>query len=243
MKLPAVRRNVSLRRPRISLESLRVLYRGAVGIAGLVVDLETVNGALLNSRIVEYPYVIERLHDLEPGRVLDVGATDTGNFLAPTLVAMGWEVWGIDVRPFSLELADFHSVVGDIRATPFADGFFDVAYCVSTIEHVGLSGRYGVRVEDPDGDITAAREIRRTVRAGGRFILTIPYGVGGIVKPAERIYDRARLERLTEGWETVHRRFHHLDREGRWHEVEEAAAARTRTPGGVTVALVELHRA
>ncbi len=243
MKPPAARRIVPLRRPRVSLETLRRLYRGAVGIAGLFVDLEAVNGALLNSRILEYPYVIERLHDLEPGRVLDVGATDTGNFLAPTLVAMGWEVWGIDVRPFALELAGFHSVVGDIRATPFADGFFDVAYCVSTIEHVGLSGRYGVRVEDPGGDITATREIRRIVRAGGRFILTIPYGIGGIVKPAERIYDRARLERLTEGWETVYRRFHHLDEKGRWHEVEEVAASRTRTPGGVTVALLELHRA
>jgi len=219
-----------------------VLYRGAVGVAGLVVNLEAVNGALLNSRIIEYPYVLERLHGQEPGRALDVGATDTSNFLAPSLVAMGWEVWGIDVRPFALELAGFHTVVDDIRATPFADGFFDVVYCVSTIEHVGLSGRYGVRVEDPDGDITAACEIRRIVRAGGRFILTIPYGVGGIVKPPERIYDRARLDRLTEGWETVHRRFHHLDEEGRWHEVDEAEAARARTPGGVTVALMELHR-
>jgi SAM-dependent methyltransferase len=230
-------------RPHISLETLRILYRGAVGIAGLFVDLEAVNRVLLNSRIVEYPYVIERLHGLKPGRALDIGATDTGNFLAPTLVGMGWEVWGIDVRPFALELAGFQSVVGDIRTTPFTDGFFDVAYCVSTIEHVGLSGRYGVRVEDPDGDIAAALEVRRIVRAGGRFVLTIPYGIGGIVKPPERIYDKARLDRLTEGWKTLHRRFHHLDGEGRWHEVEEAAAARTRTPGGVTVALLDLQRA
>jgi SAM-dependent methyltransferase len=242
MKPASARRIVRLWRPRISIETLRVLYRGAVGIAGLVVDLDAVSGALLNSRILEYPYVIERLHGLKPGRALDVGATDTGNFLAPTLVAMGWEVWGIDVRPFRLDLAGFHLVVGDIRATSFADGFFDVAYCVSTIEHVGLSGRYGVQVEDPDGDLTAAREIRRIVRAGGRFILTIPYGIGGIVKPAERIYDKARLDRLTEVWEIVHRRFHHLDEEGYWHEVDEAQAARTRTPGGVTVALLELRR-
>ncbi len=243
MRPPAARRIVPFLRPRMSLETLRILYRGAVGIAGLVVNLEAMNAALLNSRIVEYPYVIERLHGLEPGRILDVGATDSGNFLAPSLVATGWEVWGIDVRPFALELAGFHSVVGDIRATPFADGFFDVAYCVSTIEHVGLSGRYGVRVEDPNGDITAAREIRRIVRAGGRMILTIPYGIGGIVKPPERIYDKARLDCLTQGWEIAHSRFHHLDGEGCWHEVEEAAAARTRTPGGVSVALLELHRA
>jgi SAM-dependent methyltransferase len=233
---------VSIRRPRLSLETLRLLYRGAVGIAGLVVDLDAVSGALLNSRIVEYPYVIERLHGLAPGRALDVGATDSGNFLAPALVAMGWEVWGIDMRPFRLDLAGFHSVMGDIRTTSFADGFFDVAYCVSTIEHVGLSGRYGVRVEDKDGDITAASEIRRIVRADGRFILTIPYGSGGIVKPAERIYDKARLDRLTQGWKIVHRRFHHLDEEGHWHEVDEAEAARTRTPGGVTIALLEMRR-
>jgi SAM-dependent methyltransferase len=242
LKPPAARRTVSIRRPRVSLETLRLLYRGAIGIAGLVVDLDAVNGALLNSRIVEYPYVIERLHSLEAGRALDVGATDSGNILAPALVAMGWEVWGIDMRPFRLDLARFHSVMGDIRTTSFADGFFDVAYCVSTIEHVGLSGRYGVRVEDQDGDITAASEIRRIVRTGGRFILTIPYGSGGIVKPPERIYDKARLDRLTQGWEIVHGRFHHLNEQGYWHEVDEAEAARTRTPGGVTVALLEMRR-
>ena len=51
---------------------------------------------------------------------------------------------------------------------------FDVALCISSIEHDGL-GRYGDPV-DPDADLTAMDFLRRVVRPGGRLLLAVPVG-------------------------------------------------------------------
>ena len=68
--------------------------------------------------------------------------------------------------------------VGALRQQVLRDkaGFepFDVALCISSIEHDGL-GRYGDPV-DPDADLTAMDFLRRVVRPGGRLLLAVPVG-------------------------------------------------------------------
>lgn len=231
---------IGVRPPRIGLSAMRGLRKRGYGLLSLLVNLEAVETGLLNSRIIEYPYIFQKLDGLERGKILDVGCTDGGNILAPTLAALGWTVYGIDIRRFKLEHPNFHFVQEDIRATSFPDGFFDCVYAASTLEHIGLAGRYGEDSNDPDGDLRAAREIRRILRPGGLFLLTVPYGRGGVVKPMERIYSRSRLAMLTDGWSVRDRAFFQIDDGGTWHEVTEEVAAQTPTPGGVAVALLEL---
>jgi SAM-dependent methyltransferase len=225
----------------LSLETMRAMKRAAYRMAGLFVNLEAAEKVSLDSRLIEYPFVIGKLHRLPPGRVLDVGCADGGNVLAPILDSLGWQVYGIDIRDFELPHRNFRFVKGDMaKGTAFDDGFFDSVYAVSSIEHFGLSGRYGVKEDDPQADFKAVREIRRVLRPRAPFLLTVPYGTGGLVRPLERVYNRQRLGELLAGWMVRDEAYWYLDNGGDWRQVSEEEAGRTRTPGGLAIALLEL---
>jgi SAM-dependent methyltransferase len=225
----------------LGLETMRALNRAAYRVMGLFVNLEAAEKATLNSRLIEYPFVIRKLYGLPPGQALDVGCADGGNVLAPILASLGWQVYGIDIREFRLPYPSFHFVRADMaKGTEFSDGFFDCVYAVSSIEHFGLAGRYGVKEDDSQADFKAVRETKRVLKPGAPFLLTVPYGSGGVVRPSERVYGRGRLSQLLADWSIRDEAYWYLDNAGDWHEVSEEEAGRTRTPGGVAIALLEL---
>ncbi len=146
-----------------------------------------------NERYVEYPFVLRNL-DLTKGKILDVGCV--GSFFPLILVALGYEVYGIDVRQYPMKNPNFKFVAGDIRHTSFPKNYFDRITAVSTIEHVGLSQRYGSD-EDPTGDRKAVEEMTRILKPNGKILMTIPYaGEAQIFRPFHRVYDRTALRQL-----------------------------------------------
>jgi SAM-dependent methyltransferase len=125
-----------------------------------------------DERLIEIPWVLSRYRG-EP-RVLDVGyANAPPAYLEALVAAAPDEVVGVD--PVEATVDGVRGVVGDLRALPFADASFDVAFCVSTIEHVGRDNRvYGVDEERDESGIPAAlRELRRVA---ARILLTAPTG-------------------------------------------------------------------
>jgi len=96
-------------------------------------------------------------------RVLDA-AVGLGQ-LARKMYDRGYRVVGID---YSFDAAlhvrrtsGLPAVVGDLTKLPFRDGAFDGVTTGETLEHL-------------DDDRSAAREIGRVVKAGGRVIATVP---------------------------------------------------------------------
>ncbi len=122
-----------------------------------------------DGRMIEYSFIIGKLGLLPKGKVLDVGCTARLNFLPAALASLRWEVWGIDAREFKLKHPNFQFVGEDIRHTSFPANFFDAIYAVSTLEHIGLSERYGTIDEDPEGDVKSVNEIRRILCKEGRL--------------------------------------------------------------------------
>lgn len=78
---------------------------------------------------------------------------------------------------------------------------FDVAWSISSFEHDGL-GMYGDPL-DPEGDLKAMRNMKRVVKPGGLLFLSIPVGKDKVLFNNARIYGRARLPMLMEGWEQI----------------------------------------
>jgi SAM-dependent methyltransferase len=150
-------------------------------------------------RYIEYPFVIRNLPGV-PAKVLDVGCA--GSLFPLLLASFGYATSAIDIREYSivkyLQYNNFNFFQEDITKAHFPDAYFDVVTSISTVEHIGLSGRYG-SVEDLDADKKAVSAMIRVVKPGGVILLTVPFGVAKIDKPHCRIYDSKWIKELTQG--------------------------------------------
>jgi SAM-dependent methyltransferase len=129
-----------------------------------------------DERLIELPWVLARYRG-EPN-VVDIGyANGAPAYLEALVAAAPGEVVGLDL--IDAQVSGVKSVVGDMRALPFAAASIDVLLCVSTIEHVGHDNRvYGAGDEhDASGIADALREVRRVLAPGGRALITVPTGV------------------------------------------------------------------
>ena len=112
---------------------------------------------------------------------------------------------------------------GDILELPLEEGGFDLVLNCSTVEHVGLSGRYGVSEQQDDGDLTAMTRLRALMKPGATMLLTVPVGRDGVFLPLHRVYGKKRLPRLLEGFQVEHSEFWVKDSENRWIASDEAS--------------------
>ena len=174
-----------------------------------------------DGRMIEYSFVIAKLVSLTKGRLLDVGCVARLNPVPATFASIGWEVYGIDMRQFKFTFPNFHFILGDVTKTDFPDNFFDAVSAVSTLEHIGLRGRYGITNYDPEGDAKALREIKRILRRGGRLLVTLPFGEGKRQATLNRVYNRDNLKELFSGWEIKDKIFYSQDSRGFWIPVVE----------------------
>jgi SAM-dependent methyltransferase len=221
--------------PKLARRAFTTFYR----IGYHFVDLDAESSSL-ESRVIEYSFVISELLKKPKGIVLDIGCTDSGNLIPLLLTSLGWEVYGIDIREFKFKHPSFTFVSEDIRDTSFPDNFFDYATAVSTLEHIGIQGRYAVTREDPEGDIKAVREVNRILSPHGVFLLTVPYGQGQLIKPLQRVYDKVRLTKMFCKWKITKEVYYVLE-EGCWVTVpEKVAASKNWLRGERALALLEL---
>jgi SAM-dependent methyltransferase len=134
-------------------------------------------------------------------RALDIGCGESPT--VPAMIALGYkEIVAVDLQyPLDKQLSGPRFVQGDFNELPLDPGF-DVIVACSTVEHIGLSGRYESD-DDADGDLTALKKIRSILRKDGVLILTVPAGKDAVYKPWHRVYGTQRIPRLIEGFEVI----------------------------------------
>jgi SAM-dependent methyltransferase len=134
--------------------------------------------------------IVREVAQLPRGARLLDGAVGLGQ-LATRLQARGYKVVGIDYA-FDAALyamrSGIPSVVGDLTKMPFRDGAFDGMTTGETLEHL-------------DDDASAAGEIGRVIKDGGRVIATVPalkslWSASDDYYEHRRRYSRAQLVRL-----------------------------------------------
>lgn len=192
--------------------------------------------AWMDERAIEIPWCLAR-YDGER-RVLDIGTA-----FAERAYVVGLRALGVP-ELVTVDLAEPADVIADVRKLPFDDDSFDLAYCISTLEHVGRDNAvYDVDApREEDGDEAALRELRRVAR---RVIVSVPVGARDdqgwqIVRvPLDWtelfehcgfiVYEDELYVRDVEGWHTA--------------TTAEAEAADYRDDGAGAVLLAELHPA
>jgi SAM-dependent methyltransferase len=176
-------------------------------------------------RTVEWSFCMARLAD-GPGSTLDFGAGSAPMSLCAA--QRGHEVVALDRLPpdpgYAHERIEF--VQADILDRPLEGRRFDQIINCSSVEHVGLAGRYG-SFEAPDGDLEAMETLRSLLVPGGRMILTVPVGRDMVCAPVHRIYGRARLPRLLSSYRKVEEQYWRKDARQGWVQTDHATALET----------------
>jgi len=158
-----------------------------------------------HSRAAEYDFILPYLAPVgnTKVRVIDVGASHS--LFIYELYARGYVVAGTDQRPFQERIRqDIAFVKCDIGDFPAQIMQFDIATCISVIEHVG-AGEYGDKI-DPQGDYKMIKKISEILRQGGMLLLTCPTkdwtgkNFKQKIKTICRGYDYQDLEALTKEW-------------------------------------------
>jgi SAM-dependent methyltransferase len=182
--------------------------------------------SLQGDRIVEWSFCLARLAD-GPGTTLDFGADVA--FLSLAAAQRGHVVVALDRLPSALDYEDerVEVVQADILRRPLADRTFDQILNCSSIEHVGLSGRYGSSGA-PDGDLEAMAILCDLLAPRGKMILTIPVGRDLVCAPKHRIYGAERLPRLLDGFRVEEEQFWRKDTDaGLWRQAARETALET----------------
>jgi hypothetical protein len=167
---------------------------------------EKVDIDLAGDRDIEWSFVASHL-PCGPGEALDFGCD--GTYLSLIAARRGFHVVALDLERHAVpwQHANRHFVQGDLLAARLADASFDLAINCSSVEHVGLVGRYSVSQPQPDGDLEAMRKLRSLMKPEGIQLLTIPIGRDGVFYPWHRVYGKVRLPMLLDGYVVEHAEF------------------------------------
>lgn len=180
---------------------------------------------LAGDRDVEWAWTLGHLR-AEPGDVLDFGA---GHGLLSLAAAFrGHRVVAVDLEPqaFSFTHRDIEYRRGDLNRLDVGTQTFDQVLNCSTVEHVGLEGRYG-STDEPDGDLRAMEKLASALRPEGTMVLTLPVGVDGVFRPYHRVYGETRLPALLAPFDIACEEFRAKGQSLRWETIDRGAALAT----------------
>jgi hypothetical protein len=181
---------------------------------------------LIGDRWIEWSFCLARLAD-GPGMTLDFGA-DVG-FLSLAAAQRQHDVVALDRMPPTLDYRHprVTALQADILDRPLEGRRFGQIINCSSVEHVGLAGRYG-SFEDPNGDLKAMAIMGDLLDTEGRMIMTIPVGRDLVCAPLHRIYGHERLPRLLEGYSIQEAQYWRRDpAASAWIEVDRDDALQT----------------
>ncbi len=178
---------------------------------------------LLGDRDIEWSWVTSQMPS-GPGEALDFGPG--GSHLALIAAQRGFNVTAVDLEPVHWPYvhSGLRFIRGDILKLPLPKEHYDLVINCSTVEHVGLAGRYGVTENRPDGDLEAMVRLRELMKPGGVMLLTIPVGQDAVFAPLCRVYGKERLPRLLDGYIVQKEAFWVKDRENRWVQADKETA-------------------
>jgi Caenorhabditis protein of unknown function, DUF268 len=190
-------------------------YRGLRSVRRGLHNSSSTKTNLSGDREVEWSFIISRLPQ-GPGQALDFGAS-FGN-LSIAAARRGLRVLAIDLEPerFPWKHQNVDFLCADLLKAELPEKSFDVIMNCSAVEHVGLRGRYGVAVEESDGDLAAMRKFRDLLKLSGTMLMTIPCGQDAAIAPWHRVYGPQRLPKLLAGFDVKEEEYWSKPSENRW---------------------------
>ena len=178
---------------------------------------------LAGDRDIEWSWIASYIPN-GPGEAIDFGPG--GSYLGLIAAERGFNVTAVDLKkiepPYRHPRLRF--IQGDILKVALPKGCFDLVINCSTVEHVGLAGRYGVTVNHTRGDLEAMTCLRSLMKIGGVMLLTIPVGRDAVFTPLHRVYGSERLPVLLSGYHVEKEAYWVKDDQNVWNATEKEDA-------------------
>lgn len=206
----------------------KLVRRGAPRLANAYYRLtEPSIPNLRGDRDIEYSWVVANMPE-GPGEALDFGCGPS--WMGLVAARKGYLVTCIDMLDvtWNYQHPNLRFLKADILQFELPEESYDLIINSSSVEHVGLYGRYGVSQARENGDIEAMARLQRALKPGKLMLLTIPVGVDSVLGSLHRVYGTIRMQRLLDGWEIWGSEFWTKDTRNRWCLTDMATALTTR---------------
>lgn len=169
----------------------------------------------LGERDIEYSFIAANMPQ-GAGYALDFGSGSS--YMSLLAARKGFMVTAVDLTPSQClhTHPNLKFIQGDFLKLSFAKNQFDLIINCSTIEHMGIAGRYGVEKPSFNMDLEGMNALRSILRPGKVMLLTIPVGVDASILPCHRVYGKKRLPKLLQGWDIQKAEYWIKDRSNKW---------------------------
>jgi SAM-dependent methyltransferase len=166
-------------------------------------------------RQVEWTFISSEIPQ-GPGNALEFGCEY--GYLSLLAARKGFNVTALDLEPqkFPWQDPNVQFMQADLLNTEMPADKYDLVINCSSVEHVGLAGRYGINQSATDGDLEVMRRLGRTLKPGGKFLVTLPCGQDLVAAPWHRVYGKDRLPKLLSGLRIEKELYWVKDEDNRW---------------------------
>lgn len=180
------------------------------------------------AREIEYSWIFANMPN-DGGLALDLGV---GNSYTGLVAARkGYEVLGIDLRhiQFNFIHPQFKFCKKDIFNLDIKTNSLDLIINCSTIEHIGLKGRYNVEKQKENRDLEAMKLLSSLLKKNKFMLMTIPVGKDQVCHHYHRVYGSKRLPKLLEMWEIKKEEFWLKNETNQWIKTSREEAINMET--------------
>lgn len=168
-------------------------------------------------RNIEWSFISSEIPN-GPGEALEFGCEQ--GYMSLVAAQRGLRVIANDLERQSFcwkhPLVEF--MAGDFLDLDLPDDHFDIIIDCSSIEHVGVAGRYGISQNDDDGDVRVMRRLVEVLKPGGKLLMTAPCGRDSVLAPWCRVYGSERLPLLFAGLLTERENYWKKNEFNQWIE-------------------------
>lgn len=150
-------------------------------------------------RSVEWSF-LSREMPTGPGEAIELGCEE--GYMSLLAAQKGFHVLANDLREqtFNWQHHNVEFLKGDFLQLTIPRDHFDLAINCSSVEHVGVAGRYGIEVNQDDGDILVMQRLAAILKPQGLLLMTGPCGQDALLAPWCRVYGSHRLPRLLQSF-------------------------------------------
>jgi SAM-dependent methyltransferase len=174
-------------------------------------------------RYVEWSFLSKEIPN-GPGEAFEFGCENA--YMSLVAGQKGFHVIASDLQQqyFAWEHPNVEFLLGDFLTLNLPENHFDLLINCSSVEHVGVAGRYGIKAEQSNGDIEVMEKFARVLKPGGMLLMTAPCGQDAVMAPWCRVYGPERLPRLLAPLTLEKESYWKKDSQNRWTAVgrEEA---------------------